>query len=163
MDRLGGRPGVAGYTRAVRTVRVSGIVKRPVEEVFRVLSDPENAPKWSLNAVEEVLTSPPPVRVGSTRRAVVKSFGGPTNVNYAVCTAFELNRRIAWQSTSGIVPFEVTVDFSPVDAGTAIDSIWTFEPKGFLRPLGPLLSRMFRRAMRRDVENLARLMEAGEL
>jgi uncharacterized protein YndB with AHSA1/START domain len=147
----------------MRTVRVSGIVKRPVEDVFAVLSNPGNAPKWSLNAVEEVLTSPPPVRVGSTRRAVVKSFGGPTNVNYAVCTAFEPNRTIAWRSTSAIVPFEVTVDFRPVDVGTAIDSTWTFEPKGLLRPLGPLLARMFQSAMRRDVENLARLMEAGEL
>lgn len=138
-------------------------MKRPVEDVFRVLSNPENAPKWSLNALEEELTSPPPVGVGSTRRAVVKSFGGRTTENHAVCTEFEPNRRIAWQSTSAVVPFHVTVDFTPLDGSTQVDSIWTWEPKGLLRPLAPLLDRMFESAMGRDVANLAALMEAGDL
>jgi hypothetical protein len=51
----------------LRTMRVGGTLRRPVEEVFGVLSDPENAPKWSPNALEEKLTSPRPVRVGSTQ------------------------------------------------------------------------------------------------
>lgn len=72
-----GRP-----TLALCEPRVGGVIKRPVEDVFRVLSNPENAPKWSLNALEEKLTSPPPVGVGSTRRAVVKSFGGRTAENW---------------------------------------------------------------------------------
>ena len=147
----------------VRVIRVGGIVKRPVEDVFRVLSNPENAPKWSLNALEEKLTSPPPVAVGSTRRAVVKSFFGRTAENHAVCTEFEPNRRIVWQSTSAPFPFHVAVDFTPVNGSTQVDSTWTWEPKGMLRPLGAPLDRMFKRVLRRDVENLARLMEAGDL
>lgn len=151
------------YTRTVRTIRVGGVIRRPVEDVFRVLSNPENAPKWSLNALEEKLTSPPPVGVGSTRRAVVKSFGGRTAENQAVCTEFEPNRRIAWQSTSAPFPFHVTVDFMPLDGGTRIDSTWTLQWTGLMRPLGSLLDGYFTSVMRRDVENLARLMEAGEL
>jgi uncharacterized protein YndB with AHSA1/START domain len=102
----------------MRTIRVGGVIRRPVEDVFRVLSNPENAPKWSPHAIEEKLTSPPPVRVGSTRRAVVKTFGRGTAENHAVCTAFEPNRRIAWQTTSAPFPFQVTVDFVPVESGT---------------------------------------------
>lgn len=157
----GWRPGLR--LRAVRTIRVGGIIKRPVEDVFRVLSNPENAPKWSLNALEEVLTSPPPVGVGSTRRAVVKSFGGRTTENQAVCTEFEPNSRIAWQTTSAVFPFRVAVDFMPLDGSTQIDSTWTWEPKGLMRPMAPLLERMFRHALQRDVENLASLMDAGKL
>ena len=134
-----------------------------MEDVFRVLSNPENAPKWSLNALEEQLTSPRPVRVGSTRRAVVKSFGGRTAENHAVCTEFEPNRRIAWQTTSAAVPFRVAVDFTPVDGSTRLDSTWTVEWAGLMRPLGPLLDGYFKRLMQRDVENLATLMEAGDL
>ena len=93
----------------MREIRVGGIVKRRVEDVFAVLSNRENAPKWSLNALEEELTSPRPVGVGATRRAVVKSFGGRTTENHAVCTEFVPNRRIAWQSTSAVVPFHITV------------------------------------------------------
>jgi uncharacterized protein YndB with AHSA1/START domain len=147
----------------VRSIRVGGLVRRPVEDVFGVLSDPENAPKWSPNALEETLTSPRPVRVGSTRRAVVKTLGGRTAENHAVCTAFDLNRRIAWRSTSAPVPFEVTVNFIPHDGGTRVDSIWTWEPKGLLRPAAPLLDLMFRRAMQRDIDGLRRMMEAGDL
>ena len=147
----------------MRPIRISGFINRPVEDVFAVLSNPENAPKWSLSAVDERLTSPPPVRVGSTRRAVVKSFGGGTTQNEAICTAFEPNRRLAWQSTSGIVPFAVTVDTTPVDGGTRLDSMWTFEFHGLLRLARPVLVRLFRRAMQKDVDNLRALMEAGKL
>lgn len=128
-----------------------------------MLGNPENAPKWSLNALDEELTSPPPVGVGSTRRAVVKSFGGRTAVNHAVCTEFEPNRRIAWQTTSAPFPFHVAVDFTPVEGGTQIDSTWTWEPTGIMRPLAAPLERYFKRVLRRDVENLATLMEAGAL
>ena len=99
----------------MRTIRVGGVIRRPVEDAFRVLSNPANAPKWSPHAIEEKLTSPPPVQVGSTRRAVVKTFGRGTAENHAVCTAFEPNRRIAWQTTSAPIPFQVTVDFVPVE------------------------------------------------
>lgn len=147
----------------MRTIMVGGIIRRPVEDVFRVLSDPENAPKWSPNALEEKLTSPRPVRVGSTRRAVVKTFGRGTAENHAVCTAFEANRRIAWRSTSAPVPFEVTVDFTPVDGGTRVESLWTWEPTGLLRLPAPLLDLMFKRAMQSDVNGLRLMMEAGDL
>lgn len=147
----------------MRTVRVSGVVRRPVEDVFGVLSDPENAPKWSHTALEERLTSPRPVRVGSTRHAVVRTLGRGSEENDAVCTIFEPNRRIAWRSTSARVPFEVTVDFEPIDDGTRVDSIWTWEPKGLMRPVAPLLDLMIRRAIQRDVDNLRVVMEAGTL
>ncbi len=145
------------------SLRVSGVINRPVEDVFAILSNPENAPKWSLSALDEKLTSPPPVRVGSTRRAVVRSFGGGTTQNEAICTAYERNRRLAWRATSGPVLFSVTVDTTPLGDATSLDSTWSFEFRGPLRLVRPLLELMFRRAMRRDVDNLKRLMEAGRL
>jgi uncharacterized protein YndB with AHSA1/START domain len=144
-------------------IRIGGIINRPVADVFAVLSNPENAPKWALSALEEQLTSPPPVRVGSTRRAVVRSFGGRTTQNEAICTVFEPDRTLAWKSTSGLVSFSVTVDTTPLAEATRLDSAWTFEFHGPLRLMRPLLELMFRRAMQRDVDNLKALMEAGRL
>jgi hypothetical protein len=57
----------------------------------------------------------------------------------------------------------VEVDFTPIDGSARVDSIWTWEPRGFLRPVSPVLDLMFKRAMRKDVENLKTLMEAGQL
>lgn len=147
----------------MRTVKVNGTIRRPVKDVFGVLSNPENAPRWSSNALEEKLTSDGPVGVGSTRRAVVKTLFRGSNENHAVCTAFEPDRRIAWRATSAPVLFAVTVDVVPIDGGTRIESIWTWEAKGFLRPIGFLVDVMFKRAMLKDVNHLAALMEAGEL
>ena len=61
------------------------------------------------------------------------------------------------------MPFEVTVDFTPIDGVTRVDSVWTWEPKGLFRLFAPLLDQSFRRAMRQDVDGLRRMMEAGEL
>lgn len=54
----------------MRTVRVGGTIRRPVEDVFGVLSDPENAPKWSPNARGEAdLAKTGPRRLDATRRS----------------------------------------------------------------------------------------------
>ena len=52
------------------------------------------------------------------------------------------------------MPFEVTVDFTPFDDGTRVNSLWIWEPKGLLRPAAPLLDLMFKRARQRDVDGL---------
>ena len=48
------------------------VINRPVEDVFAVLTNVENAGKWFPGNVQEWWTSPPPHGVGSTRRARVK-------------------------------------------------------------------------------------------
>ena len=103
--------------------RMSVTIARPVDQVFRVLTTPEDTPKWSSNAVEEPLTSPGPVGVGSTRRAVVRSVGGRTTTNETVVTECEPNRRVAMRSISAPVPFEASWSFTVVPDGTRVD--WT--------------------------------------
>ncbi len=49
-------------------LRQSVVVRRPLEEVFAYLADPENDPQWSSVAGTMRLTSGRPVRVGSTVR-----------------------------------------------------------------------------------------------
>ena len=143
--------------------RVAGTIRRPVEEVWAILGDPENAPKWSLQTVAEELTSPRPIGVGTTRRAVVKAPRGGTMENHAVCTEYEPPRRIAWQTTSAAVPFHVVVDLSPMDSGTRIKSEWTLQLTGPMRLAAPLVGAIFRRYIQRDVANLKALLESGRI
>ena len=100
------------------TAAMSVTINRPVDDVFRVLTTPEDTPKWSSSAVEEQLTSPGPVGVGSTRRAVVRSFGGRTTTNEAIVTVFEPNRRVAMRTISAPVPFEAAWSFTALPDGT---------------------------------------------
>jgi uncharacterized protein YndB with AHSA1/START domain len=41
---------------------ISVTIKRPVEDVFAVISNPENAPKWQSGTLEAKQTSPGPHR-----------------------------------------------------------------------------------------------------
>jgi uncharacterized protein YndB with AHSA1/START domain len=138
-------------------------IDRPVADVFRVLTTPEDTPKWSSSAVEEALTSPGPVGVGSTRRAVVRSFGGRTTTNETIVTEFEPNRRVAMRTISAPVPFEAAWSFSAVAGGTRVDWTWSFGFSGPLRLLAPVFGSYFRRTLQKDLDRLKWMMEAGEL
>ena len=48
----------------------STVINRPVDEVFAVLSNPENTPKWESGSHEVKLTSDGPIGVGTTYRSV---------------------------------------------------------------------------------------------
>jgi len=138
-------------------------IGRPVEAVFEVLTHLENASKWS-RAIEETVTTPGPMGIGTRRRAIVPMFAGRTTVNEMELTEFEPNRRLAMRSISGF-PFEVriAIDFIGVSEGTRLDWLASFDPGGVLRPVGPLLAAVYKRTFMRDLENLKSMMEANAL
>lgn len=121
---------------------VSTTINRSVEDVSAIPSNVEDTPKWSSNALEEKMTSAGPVGVGSTRRAVVRSFGR-TFEDEAEVTEFEPNSKIALQGISGPFPSRVSMDFDRVTGGTRVDWTWELAPRGFLKLAGPLFARVF--------------------
>ena len=145
------------------TASLSVTIRRSVEDVFAVLTHLENAATWS-RAIEETLTTPGPMRVGTRRRAVVPTFGGRTTENEMELTEFEENRRLAMRSVSGF-PFEVRIAIDFVSAGADCRLVWlaSFEPGGALRLTGPLLAAVYKHTFAKDLENLKAMMEAGTL
>ena len=145
------------------TTALTVTIKRPVEDVFAVLTHIENAAKWS-RAIEETLTTPGPMGIGTRRRAVVPTFGGRTTENEMELTDFEPNRRLAMRGISGF-PFEVriVIEFSRVGDATRLDWLVSFEPGGLLRPMAPLFGAFYKRSFAKDLENLKAMMEAGAL
>src|SRR5687768_9783721 len=108
---------------------------RPVEDVFAVLSDVENVPRWSRNTIEEKLITPGPLGVGSRRRAVIKGFAGRPMVNRAEMIEFEPNRKMVIDIDAPLLG-RIVIDFLPVAEGTRLDWTADFSPRGILRPLG---------------------------
>lgn len=145
------------------TVELTITIDRPVEDVFRVLSDPATTPRWSVNAIEEHVTTAGPVGVGSRRRTTARRFGGGTTQNEIEVTAFEPNRRIAMRSIESPVPFNTAYTLTPIGSGTRVGWDWDFELKGGLRLLGPVLRGLFARSFRADLARLKSMMEAGQL
>lgn len=147
----------------VAHVRQRLTIERPIADVFAVLSDPTQTPRWSAPAEREWVTTPGPIGVGSRRRAVTRQ--GPFRTeNEAEVTAYEPERRIALRSISGPMPFELTMEFRSLGATRSeVGFDWQFSPRGAVRLADPLLGALWRRSFGRDLRTLKRMLEAGEL
>jgi uncharacterized membrane protein len=143
-------------------LEMSIVINRPVEEVFALLSNPENSPKWSSGSVEVKKTSAGPIGVGTTYRSV-RTFLGRRIEGENEFTEYEPNRRYATKSKSGPVPMEGRVTFERVDGGTRVTGTMVGDPGGFFKLAEPLLVSMVKRQFEADLANLKDLMEAHAL
>ncbi len=142
---------------------VSTTINRPIEEVFALLSDFSNNPKWASGSVEAPKkTSDGPIGVGTTWHSVGKFLGRRIESDTEV-TEFEANRKIAAKSKSGPFPVEFTMTLEPVDGGTRVSQTIEAEPGGFFKLAEPLLVTIARRQFQNDLDNLKDLMEAHAL
>ena len=140
----------------------STTIKRPVDEVFAVLSDFSNGAKWASGAPEPaVKTSEGPIGVGTTWRAFGKVVGRrfESDITY---TEFEPDRRIALAATKPF-PTTSTVTLEPVADGTRVSQTVEGEPGGFFKLAEPLVVTMAKRQFQNDLDNLRDLMEAHAL
>jgi uncharacterized protein YndB with AHSA1/START domain len=142
---------------------MSVTIARPVEDVFAVLSDVENVPKWSSNTIEETLLTPGPLREGSRRRAVIRGFAGRTMQNEAEMVDFEPNRRMVAKVLNAPFPAQIVIDFTPVDGSTRLDWTATISLGGILSPTAPLMVRFYRMAFEKDLKTLKSMMDRREL
>lgn len=145
-------------SRATSSVSIG----RPIDDVFRVLTNVENTGKWFPGDVEEQWTSPPPHGLGSTRHAVVIMFGRRTE-NDAITTEFEPPHRAAMRGTSPNAPFEVALQFAPEAAGTRVDVTTDIKLQGVGRIIEPIVTAIYGWAWGRGLRKLKRLMESKSL
>ena len=141
---------------------ISTTIKRPVEEVFAVLTDPENSPKWSSSSIESKKTSAGPIGVGTTTRSV-SMFLGRRIESENVVTEFEPNRKLVSQSKSGPFPIQASMTFEPIEGGTRVNATIEAEPGGFFKLAEPLIVSIAKRQFQSDFDNLKDLMEANAL
>jgi len=142
-------------------VVASTTIKRPVEEVWAVVGDPTNTPKWrdSLLSVEK--TSDAPMRVGSTFRGTGSMFGRHNRTEFTVAEV-EVNRKLAVTTVTPF-PFTITLALEPADKGTRIRMIADMQPRGFFKLAQPIMMTMGKRNNQNDLEKLRDLLESGAL
>jgi uncharacterized protein YndB with AHSA1/START domain len=117
-------------------VRIEGdiVINRPPQEVFDLVADERNEPRFNLRMRRAELITQGPIGVGSRFRAEVASAGRPIEMVIEY-TGFERPRRLA--STTGMASMVVgyTLTFEPVTGGTRMR--WS----GDLEPHGPTSGR----------------------
>ena len=144
------------------TAETTLVINRPIQDVFAIVSNLENDPKYSSQVVEAEITSPGPLGVGSTGRLVTKYMGRRVE-NTGEITEFVPNRRYAWRFTSSPVPLGGWFTFQPAGDGTRVAAGISASPTGALKLAAPLIAKMGRRWLAHDLGTLKRLMETNAL
>ena len=137
-------------------------IRRPIEDVFAILTDVEKTGIWFPGDVEERWTSPPPHGVGSTRRATVRMLGLRSE-NDAVVTDYDPPHRARIEGTSPNAPFIGTLTFVHDGDATSVEVTTEFILRGAARIAGPAIAWWYGRAWARGLRTLRSLMESGDL
>jgi uncharacterized protein YndB with AHSA1/START domain len=139
-------------------VEKSGVIERPVEEVFAYIADQTNAPAWQSGLVEVRRTTEGPIGVG-TKHTLARMFMGRRMEADNEYVAYEPNRRIAFKVTSGPMRAEASYLFEAVPEGTKVTSTIEMDTSGFMSLAEPLIAASLRREVKAAIPVLKDLLE----
>jgi uncharacterized membrane protein len=135
------------------------VIQRPLTEVADYSANPDNAPAWYVNIKAVEWKTPPPVRVGSQIAFVAQFLGRPLAYTYEV-VEFIRGERLVMRTAEGPFPMETTYTWAPAaDGGTRMTLRNRGMPSGFSTVFAPFMARAVRRANRKDLAALKRLLE----
>ena len=135
------------------------VIDRPLAEVAAYAGDPTNAPDWYVNIKSVDWRTPPPVGVGSRMDFVAQFLGRRLAYTYEV-VELEPGSRLVMRTADGPFPMETTYTWAAVDdSHTRMTLRNRGEPAGFGRVAGPAMAAAMRRANRKDLANIKRIIE----
>jgi Polyketide cyclase / dehydrase and lipid transport len=148
---------------AERVAHVEGeiIIRRAVEDVFDLVADERNEPRYNRRIVRAEKTSPVPIGLGTPFRAELEAVCRTMPMTIE-CTGYDRPRRLGSLTRSAMMSTDGALSFTPVADGTRMRWSWDIRPRGVLRLMSPLVSLL---GGRRELEisgNLKRLLERGD-
>jgi len=136
-------------------------IDRPRAEVSRYASDPTTAAEWYENIQSVEWRSEPPVRIGSQVAFVASFLGRRLAYTYEVRELVP-GERLVMSTADGPFAMETTYTWADTPAGgTQMTLRNRGEPSGFSKVAAPLLAGAMRRANRKDLARLKRILEAS--
>lgn len=141
------------YTRGMTTdVRVELLVKRPRAAVAQFMFNPSNDTRWTTGIVACRPLTEGPLRRGSRVERTAKFLGKQFAYQYEVTDAAA--DRFVEMVVAQPFPMQVRYELADGPDGTLVAIHARGEARGFFRIASPLLNRMVRRNIRKDLELL---------
>ncbi len=138
----------------------SVVINRPTADVFAVLTDFENEPRWQPAVLESHHTPPGPLGLGTQTFQARKFFGRRVESTSEV-TTFEPDRLMVCTSTPEVSPsVETTYHLEPAEGGTRLTFIIELGTPGLLTVMAPLITRSLTKDITTRFETLKRQLEA---
>ena len=135
------------------------VIDRPTSEICAYAADPDNAPRWYVNIKSVEWTTPPPMRIGSRIAFVAHFLGRRMAYTYEIAD-FVPGDRLIMRTADGPFPMETTYTWQPIgQESTRMTLRNRGTPTGFSRWAAPIMSYAMRRANRKDLALLKRILE----
>jgi hypothetical protein len=135
-------------------VRATTTIDRPVSEVFPLMADNRNEPRWNSNLSDSELLTAEPIGAGSRFRAV---YQGKECI--AVISEHEADRVVTFEVDAQRMDITGRMSFSPAGSGTRLDGEFDLRPKGVMRLMLPLLAPLVRRDFPKQFANFKAFAE----
>lgn len=136
-------------------------IRRPRAEVAAYAIDQDNAQAWYENIASVQWRPPRPVVVGA-RIAFVAQFLGRRLVYTYEIRELVAGERLVMSTADGPFAMQTTYTWADTrDGGTLMTLRNRGEPAGFGKVAAPIMAAAMRRANRRDLQRLKRLLEGG--
>jgi uncharacterized membrane protein len=129
-------------------IQANVTINRPIDEVFRFMTNHQNALRWQSGLLEARVTNDV-VGVGKTWVDVVQFLGRRLEIASEL-TEFEPLRTVGFKSTSGPIPLEGRYAFEPGGAGTKVTFTLQGEAGGFFKLAEPIVARSTQRDIERE-------------
>jgi uncharacterized membrane protein len=142
-------------------VRTEIEIERPRGDVASYAADPDNATAWYENIKTVEWKSPRPLAVGSELAFTAQFLGRGLAYTYRV-EEHVPGERLVMSTSEGPFPMETTYTWEDTPGrATRMTLRSRGEPSGFSRLVAPFMARAVRRANRKDLERLKRLLESA--
>ena len=135
------------------------VIARPRELVAAFAADPDNATTWYANIAQVDWETSPPLAVGSRMAFVAQFLGRRLSYTYEVIE-HDPGRRFVMRTAEGPFPMQTTYTWVDAGEGTLMTLRNAGEPTGFAKVSAPMMAAAMRRANRKDLALLKKLLEA---
>ena len=135
------------------------VIDRPPSVVSAYAADPDNVPNWYVNIKTVEWKTAHAIAVGSRIAFVAHFLGRRMAYTYEIADLVP-GERLIMRTADGPFPMETTYTWQPVEGGrTRMTLRNRGTPAGFSRWVAPFMAFAMRRANRKDLAALKRLLE----